>query len=92
MFWEFDSKKPLRKFYFKSRDDSSCHSIDWTANYDHRAFDFDASNQTGDHKVEPKYMKAKETAQEGIEHVQSAILNVLAHSVVAFFMETLDDV
>ena len=44
-------------------------------------------DQSSDHEVEPEDVQADEAAHEGVEHVQGAILHVLAHAVVALFLK-----
>ena len=45
-------------------------------------------DESRDHEIEPEDVQAEEATQKGVEHVQGTILHVLAHTVVALFLET----
>lgn len=53
----------------------------------HRTLGGHSSDESRNHEIEPEDVKTNEAAHESVEHVQSAILHVLAHPVVALLLK-----
>lgn len=51
-----------------------------------------SADEARDHEVEPEDVEAHKATHKGVEHVERTILHVLTRLVIAFFMQTIDDV